>query len=80
MVEYLYDNKYPTTRYQGSKRRYTDKLFHNLSQLNYDSVLDVFGGTGTMSYGFKRLGKQVTFNDILSSNYHVGPLLFSEER
>jgi len=75
MVEYLYKNRFPTTRYQGSKKRYVEKIFSLIPNLKYDTVLDIFGGTGAMSYGFKCLGKQVFYNDILKSNYHIGRAL-----
>ena len=62
----------PSTRYQGSKRRILLWLYENLKGLKFESVLDGFGGTASVSYLFKRMGKQVTFNDILLSNYQTG--------
>lgn len=62
----------PTTRYQGSKRRLLPWLYKNIKNLEFDTVLDGFGGTGSVSYLFKLMGKQVTFNDILLSNYQTG--------
>ncbi len=63
---------FPTTRYQGSKRRYSSWILGNLQNIRYDSVLDVFGGTGAMSYAFKQQGKQVIYNDILQFNHFIG--------
>lgn len=62
----------PSTRYQGSKRRILPWLYKNIKKLEFDTVLDGFGGTGSVSYLFKRMGKEVTFNDILLSNYQTG--------
>jgi len=62
----------PTTRYQGSKRKILPWLYENFRRLEFKTVLDGFGGTGIVSYLFKLMGKKVTFNDILSSNYQVG--------
>jgi len=62
----------PSTRYQGSKRRILPWLYKNIKNLEFETVLDGFGGTGSVSYLFKLMGKQVTFNDILLSNYQTG--------
>lgn len=62
----------PSTRYQGSKRRILPWIYENLKDLKFDTVLDGFGGTASVSYLFKLMGKTVTFNDILSSNYQTG--------
>lgn len=66
------DNRVPSTRYRGSKRRILPWIFENVSSLKFDTVLDGFGGTGSVSYLFKMMGKEVTFNDILTSNYQTG--------
>jgi adenine-specific DNA-methyltransferase len=65
----------PSTRYQGSKRRALPWLYENFRGLEFESVLDGFGGTGTVSYLFKLMGKRVTFNDLLLSNYQSGVAL-----
>ena len=62
----------PTTRYQGSKRKILPWLSGTFSELQFDSVLDGFGGTGSVSYILKKMGKQVTFNDILMSSVNTG--------
>lgn len=62
----------PTTRYQGSKRRILPWLYENLKDLEFSTVLDGFGGTGSVSYLFKLMEKEVTFNDVLVSNYQTG--------
>jgi adenine-specific DNA methylase len=61
-----------TTRYLGSKRRLANWIVHETRHLRFDSVLDAFGGTASVSYAFKRTNKQVIYNDLLSSNYHTG--------
>ena len=62
----------PTTRYQGSKRQILPWIYQNVKSLKFDTVLDSFGGTGSVSYLFKMMGKKVTFNDVLQSNYQTG--------
>lgn len=65
MMQY---NNVPTTRYQGSKRKLLPWLFDVFSTLEFDSCLDLFGGTASVSYLLKKMGKRVTFNDYLISN------------
>ena len=64
--------KYPSTRYVGSKRKFLDWIWENVKSLKFDSVLDAFGGTGSVSLMFKRYGKQVYYNDLLKFNQIIG--------
>lgn len=64
--------EFPTTRYQGSKRRLLPWLYAIFKDLEYETVLDGFGGTGIVSYLFKIMGKKVHYNDVLRSNYISG--------
>lgn len=69
----------PTTRYQGSKRSILPWIYKNLSSIKFKTALDGFGGTGSISYLFKLMGKQITFNDILPSNYLTGVALIEND-
>jgi adenine-specific DNA-methyltransferase len=62
----------PTTRYQGSKRKLLPWIYKALRDVNFTTVLDAFGGTGSVSYLFKTMGKQVTYNDYLKFNSIIG--------
>lgn len=62
----------PSTRYQGSKRRVLPWLYESFKQLKFETALDAFGGTASVSYLLKLMGKTVTFNDMLLSNYQTG--------
>lgn len=66
---------FPTTRYQGSKRKLLPWLYENIKSLNFKTAIDIFGGTASVSYLFKSMGKEVTFNDYLKSNYYIGKAL-----
>ncbi|WP_338863766.1 DNA adenine methylase [Myxococcus stipitatus] len=66
---------FPATRYQGSKLKLLDWLWAQLAPLKFDSVVDLFGGTGSVSYLFKVHGKQVHYNDSLRSNHLMGQAL-----
>lgn len=71
----LFGADFPATRYQGSKRKLLDWIWENVHALRFDTVLDVFGGTGAVSYLFKSAGKQVIYNDYLRFNHVIGQAL-----
>ena len=58
--------KFPPTRFMGSKERILGKIWEAVHDLDFDSVLDLFSGTGVVSYMFKAAGKQVTSNDYMA--------------
>lgn len=66
---------FPSTRYQGSKRKILPWIYENLKSLEFDTTLDLFGGTGVVSYLMKRMGKSVTYNDYLKFNFLIGMAL-----
>jgi adenine-specific DNA-methyltransferase len=66
---------FPSTRYQGSKRKILPWIFKYLKDIKFNSVLDVFGGTASVSYLFKKMGKTVFYNDYLKFNYIIGKAL-----
>lgn len=68
---------YPTTRYQGSKRKILPWIHDCLNGMQFNTVLDVFGGSGIVSYLFKRMGKSVTYNDFLRFNQIIGDSIIS---
>lgn len=64
--------EFPTTRYQGSKRKIVDWIWEHLSKLDFDSVLDAFGGTGAIAHKAKQMNKRVVYNDYLKFNHQIG--------
>jgi adenine-specific DNA-methyltransferase len=82
MQDEMYENlsKFmPPTRYQGSKSKIVGWILDNISDIEFNSVLDAFGGTGIVGYYLKMQGKQVTYNDILKSNYYIGTALIEND-
>jgi adenine-specific DNA-methyltransferase len=67
--------KFPSTRYQGSKRKLVEWIGASTANLKFSSVLDVFGGTGVVSHYFKQQGKQIFYNDVLRFNWWIGVAL-----
>ena len=66
---------FPSTRYQGSKRKILPWIYDCLKDIKFDTVLDGFGGTGAVSYLFKKMGKEVYYNDKLKFNHIIGKAL-----
>jgi len=62
---------FPTTRYMGSKRKILNAIADIAKDLNAETVLDAFSGSGCVSYLFKKLGMQVTSNDYLAYSYYI---------
>lgn len=58
--------EYPQLRFMGSKHRLLPWLHEILCQLEFDTVLDAFSGSGCVAYLFKSMGKEVTTNDFLN--------------
>lgn len=71
--------KFPSTRFQGSKLKYLDWIWHHIQDLPFHSALDAFGGTGAVAYMLKQKGKSVTYNDILKFNSIIGKALIENE-
>ena len=70
---------FPSTRFQGSKLKLVDWIWDNIKDLQLDTALDAFGGTGCVSHRLKREGKQVTYNDVLKFNYYIGLALIEND-
>jgi len=68
-------SEYPTTRYQGSKRKILPWIHGNLKDLKFNTVLDGCGGSASVSYLFKKMNKSVTYNDNLKFNHIIGKAL-----
>lgn len=63
---------FPTTRYRGSKRKILNWIWEHTNTLEFETALDLFGGTSVVSLLFKRMGKQVTYNDYSFFNQLTG--------
>ncbi len=66
---------FPSTRYQGSKVKLVDWIGEQIAELDFETCLDAFGGTGVVAFKLKQMGKQVAYNDILRFNYFIGQAL-----
>lgn len=57
---------YPSTRYMGSKNKLLSEIWNVANQFKHESVLDLFSGSGVVSYMFKSEGKKVISNDYMA--------------
>ena len=58
--------RFPPTRFMGSKERIVDHIWGLVREFRFHSVLDLFSGSGVVSYMFKAAGKQVFSNDYMT--------------
>lgn len=72
-------NIFPSTRYQGSKAKFVDWIWHEISKIPFHTALDAFGGTGSVAYKLKDNGKSVTYNDILPFNSIIGKAIIEND-
>lgn len=63
--------KFPTTRYQGSKRKILNELATAMSTIEYSNALDMFSGSGVVTLMFRVLGKNVSSNDFMHYNQNT---------
>jgi len=68
-------SKFPSTRFQGSKTKLVNWIWDNTKNLEFETMVDLFGGTGSVGYMFKQKGKRVFYNDYLKFNYLTGVAL-----
>jgi adenine-specific DNA-methyltransferase len=72
--------RFPPTRYQGSKLKLLGWIAESLRPVGFTSALDLFGGTGAVAYLLKAAGKRVVYNDLLRCNQTVGQALIENGR
>lgn len=74
------NSQFPKTRYQGSKRKILPWIYESIGGLEFETVLDGMGGSGMVSYMFKKIGKRVAYNDKLKFNYWIGKALIQNSK
>lgn len=58
--------RFPSTRFMGSKQNLLAHLWAVAARFEFQSVLDLFSGSGVVSYLFKAQGKRVLSNDYMA--------------
>ena len=59
-------SSYPPTRFMGSKRKLLAEIWNVASRFEFDTVVDLFSGSGIVGYMFKCHGKTVISNDYMA--------------
>lgn len=72
--------RFPATRYQGSKRKMLPALKEVFERIQFNSCVDLFSGTGTVTLLFRLLGKRTISNDFLAFNRSCASLFQSVTR
>ena len=60
---------FPGTRYMGSKNKIIYTIWEQLNKIEFESVLDAFGGSNVVGYFLKCQGKKVVTNDFMSFSH-----------
>lgn len=62
---------FPNTKYMGSKQAILSFIKDTLSDIEFDTALDAFSGSGCVGYAIKEMGKKVITNDHMKFSYHI---------
>lgn len=62
----IQNDKFPSTRYMGSKEKLLPYINAAIQNISFNSVLDLFSGSASVSYFFKSKGKKVYSNDYMT--------------
>jgi adenine-specific DNA-methyltransferase len=68
---------FPTTRYQGSKRKIIKPMAAAFGEITFDTALDLFSGSATVSLLLRHLGKKIDANDYMLFNRNVAQLFLT---
>ena len=63
--------RFPRTRFMGSKQKLLGNIEAAVEKFAYDSVIDLFSGSGIVGYMFKTHGKRVISNDYMSMSHII---------
>ena len=58
--------KYPSTRFMGSKKKLLTEIWAVASQFRFDTAVDLFSGSGIVGHMLKSHGKAVISNDYMA--------------
>jgi len=65
-------SRFPELRYMGSKRRLLPWIHQVLHELDFETALDPFSGSQSVSYLMKAMGRQVVSSDFLNFSATIG--------
>lgn len=71
---------FPQIRYMGSKYRLLPWIYDVLANIEFETVLDPFSGSGCVSYLFKAMGKTVISSDFLNFCATIGKAIIENPK
>lgn len=69
--------RFPSTRYQGSKRKILDELHLAFNEIEFQSALDLYSGSASVSLLLRHMGKNVDSNDYLLYNANTADVFLN---
>ena len=85
MIQDLFGNnsylgyKFPEPQYLGAKYIHRGWIAKFIPD-NIHTVLDAFGGSQSIAFMMKQLGKRTLTNDFMSFNHHIGKALIENKK
>ncbi len=73
-------DRFPRFRYMGSKFRLLEWIHATLLELEFDTAVDAFCGSGAVSYLMKAMGKEVHSNDSLNFPHILSKATISNQK
>lgn len=70
-IEKEFLEKFPGTRYMGSKYKILPFLWDSIKDFQFNTVFDAFSGSGCVSYMLKQKGFEVYSNDFMSFSANI---------
>lgn len=71
---------FPPTRYMGSKGKLLPYIQDVAKHFEFETALDLFSGSGVVSYLFKSLGKEVVSNDYMAMSATITAALIENNK
>lgn len=71
---------FPGTRYMGSKYKILPFLWNSIKDLEFNTALDAFSGSGCVSYMLKQKGIEVYSNDFMSFSSKISKALIENSK
>ena len=85
-MELLFDKlgdqfrNFPGTRYMGSKNKIISNIWQELREIEFESVLDAFGGSNVVGYFLKCQGKKVITNDFMAFSHIMSKAIIENSK
>ena len=71
---------FPSSRYMGSKNKIIKDLHEVFKKHSFNSALDLFSGSSSVSYLLKAMGKKVISNDYMSFASNISNAIISNNK